>query len=75
MCDEKSIMTLKDAFLGGGGEIKYIPKEEENYETYTTKEKILHIMESNSGSHFNIDWDGIKIFLQYLQTLDLYDQK
>ena len=75
MCNEKSIMPLKDAFLGGGGEIEYIPKEEENYETYKTKEKILHIMKSNSGNHFNIDWNGIKIFLQYLQTLDLYDKK
>ena len=73
MCDEKSIMTLKDAFLGGEKEI--IPAGEENYKTYANKGKYIHIMESQSGDHFNIKWDEIIIFLRYLQKLDLFDKK
>ena len=75
MCNEKSIMPLKDAFLGGGGEIQYLPAEHKNYKTYTNQEKYLYIMESQSGDHFNIKWDEIIIFLRYLQKLDLFDKK
>ena len=75
MCNEKSIMPLKDAFLEGGGEIQYLPAEHKNYKTYTNQEKYLYIMESQSGDHFNIKWDEIIIFLRYLQKLDLFDKK
>ena len=72
MCNEKSIIPLKDAFLGGEKEI--IPAGEENYKTYANKGKYIHIMESQSGDHFNIKWEEIKNFLWNLQQLDLYEQ-
>ena len=74
MCDGKSIMTLKDAFLGGGG--IELPKERENYETYTNNQgKYLHIMESKSDNHFDIKWNEIRTFLTYLQKWDAYGLK
>ena len=50
VCDEKSTMKLKDAFLGEGEiqeipidkEIKRMLKYPENYKTYTNQEKYLH---------------------------------
>ena len=67
MCDEKSIMTLKDAFLGGGG----FAEEGENYKTYMNQDKFLHIIKSQSDNHFYINWKEIIGFLNYLQRLEL----
>lgn len=72
MCNEKSIMPLKDAFLGGRKEI--IPAEDENYKTYANEGKYIYTIESQSGDHFNIKWEEIKNFLMDLQKLDLYEQ-
>ena len=72
MCNEKSIMPLKDAFLGGRKEI--IPAEDENYKTYANEGKYIYTIESQSGDHFNIKWEEIKNFLRDLQKLDLYEQ-
>ena len=67
MCDEKSIMTLKDAFLGGGG----FAEEGENYKIYMNQDKFLHIIKSQSDNHFYINWKEIIGFLNYLQRLEL----
>lgn len=77
MCDEKSIMTLKDAFLGEGGfELKEKGKREgENYKIYTSQEKLLHIIKSQSDDHFNIKWEEIIKFLACLQRWDLFNEK
>ena len=64
MCNEKSIMTLKDAFLGGEGE------ELDPDKIYATKEKYLYIIKSQSENHFNINWQEIIRFLNYLQQLE-----
>ena len=64
MCNEKSIMTLKNAFLGGGGE------ELEPNKIYTTKEKYLYIIKSQSDNHFYINWQEIINLLNYLQQLE-----
>lgn len=74
MCDEKSIMTLKNAFLGEGGfELKEERKGEGgNYKIYTSQEKLLHIIKSQSDNHFNINWAEIINFLKYLQRWDIF---
>ena len=64
MCNEKSIMTLKYAFLGGGGE------ELDPDKIYTTKEKYLYIIKSQSDNHFYINWQEIINLLNYLQQLE-----
>ena len=64
MCNEKSIMTLKYAFLGGEGE------ELDPDKIYTTKGKYLYIIKSQSENHFNINWQEIIRFLNYLQQLE-----
>lgn len=76
MCNEKSIMTLKDAFLGGGEseleEEREERKEEgEKYKIYTSQEKLLQTIKSQSDNHFYIDWEEIIRFLNYLQRLEL----
>lgn len=67
MCDEKSIMTLKEAFLGGEG----FAEEGEIYKIYMNQDKFLHIIKSQSDNHFYINWKEIMGFLNYLQRLEL----
>lgn len=66
MCNEKSIMPLKDAFLAGeGGELS-IPELDKRIKIYTNQEKYLYIIESNSIDHFYINWQEIITFLEFL---------
>ena len=76
VCDEKSTMKLKDAFLGEGEiqeipidkEIKRMLKYPENYKTYTNQEKYLHTIKNQSKEHTNIKWEEIIIFLNFLRA-------
>ena len=74
ICNEKSIIPLKDAFFRKGKKIEEIAvdnyiKEIFNleYKTYMNNEKYLHIINSKSNDHFNIDWKEIKTFLNFLR--------
>jgi pimeloyl-ACP methyl ester carboxylesterase len=66
MCNEKSIMPLKDAFLAGGGGELYIQELDKGTKIYMNQEKYLYIIESNSNDHFYINWQEVITFLEFL---------